>query len=80
MGFGASFDLVRPRRRTRALFFTGKGGVGKTTVSCAVAYGLAHRGHRTLMVTTDPASHIGEVLGVPVSDKPRGRGGNSGRR
>lgn len=54
----------------RALFFTGKGGVGKTTVSCLAALHLAQQGRRVLLLTTDPASHIGQVLDVPVTDTP----------
>jgi len=59
-----------PGKGTRALFFTGKGGVGKTTVSCVVAVHLADRGFKTLIVTTDPAAHLGEVFGVPVGSEP----------
>jgi len=59
-----------PGKGTRALFFTGKGGVGKTTVSCVVAVHLADRGYKTLIVTTDPAAHLGEVFGVPVGSEP----------
>jgi arsenite-transporting ATPase len=55
---------------TKALFFTGKGGVGKTTISCIAALYLANRGVRTLLVTTDPAAHIGEVLGAKVGSEP----------
>lgn len=56
-------DLIDPTPgKTKAVFFTGKGGVGKTTVSTAVAYGLGQRGYKTLLLTTDPASHIGQVL------------------
>ena len=49
-------------RATRFLFFTGKGGVGKTSMSCAVAVGLAGRGKRVLLISTDPASNLHEVL------------------
>jgi arsenite-transporting ATPase len=55
---------------TRAIFFTGKGGVGKTTVSCLAALHLAGQGFNTLLVTTDPAAHIGEVLDVEVGHEP----------
>jgi len=61
-------ELMRPNGQTKALFFTGKGGVGKTTVSCAAAYQLASEGYKTLLLTTDPASHIGEVLSQHVGD------------
>ncbi|HEX7478746.1 MAG TPA: arsenical pump-driving ATPase [Polyangiales bacterium] len=46
----------------RNLFFTGKGGVGKTSVACASALLLAERGRRVLLVSTDPASNLDEVL------------------
>ncbi len=54
---------------TKALFFTGKGGVGKTTISCVVAVRLAQKGFKTLIVTTDPAAHLGEVFGVRVGSE-----------
>jgi|GEM_PF-2714112 len=47
----------------RFLFFTGKGGVGKTSLSCAVAVSLADRGKKTLLVSTDPASNLDQLLG-----------------
>jgi len=62
--------LPVPGKGTRALFFTGKGGVGKTTVSCVVAVHLADRGYKTLIVTTDPAAHLGEVFGFRVGSEP----------
>ncbi len=49
---------------TRYVFFTGKGGVGKTSNACAMAVGLADRGRRVLLVSTDPASNLDEVLGM----------------
>ncbi|HCL66561.1 MAG TPA: arsenical pump-driving ATPase [Rhizobium sp.] len=55
---------------TRFLFFTGKGGVGKTSLSCASAIALADRGLRILLVSTDPASNLDEMLGVALSDIP----------
>lgn len=51
---------------TRYLFFTGKGGVSKTSTSCAIAVALADRGRRVLLVSTDPASNLDEVLGATV--------------
>ncbi len=54
---------------TRAVFLTGKGGVGKTSVACAIASRLAERGRRVLIVSTDPASNLDEVLGVPLSER-----------
>ena len=50
----------------RFVFFTGKGGVGKTSVACAAALHLARRGKRVLLVSTDPASNVGQVLGVTI--------------
>ena len=55
---------------TRYLFFTGKGGVGKTSLSCATALRLAESGRRVLLVSTDPASNLDEVLGVSLSNTP----------
>ena len=57
-----------PPRRT--LFFAGKGGVGKTVASCLTAVWLAQQGHKTLLLTTDPAAHLGDVLGLPVGSTP----------
>ncbi len=56
--------------KTKSLFFTGKGGVGKTTISCIAALFNARKGFKTLLVTTDPAAHIGEVLNVKVGSEP----------
>jgi arsenite-transporting ATPase len=58
------------RTAPRFLFFTGKGGVGKTTLSCAAAVALADSGRHVLLISTDPASNLSEVLGVPLSSKP----------
>jgi arsenite-transporting ATPase len=75
----APIDLARPEEimsrilpngHRRTLFFAGKGGVGKTIASCVTAIWLAQRGQRTLLLTTDPAAHLGEVLGEPVGDDP----------
>ncbi len=55
---------------TRFLFFTGKGGVGKTSLSCATALKLASAGKRVLLVSTDPASNLDEVLEVTLSNHP----------
>ena len=52
----------------RFVFFTGKGGVGKTSVACATAIRLAHNGKRVLLVSTDPASNVGQVLGVVIGN------------
>lgn len=53
---------------TPFLFFTGKGGVGKTTMASTVAVCLADAGQRVLLVSTDPASNLGDVFGVVVGD------------
>ncbi len=50
----------------RFLFFTGKGGVGKTSIACATALQLASSGKRVLLVSTDPASNVGQVFGIRI--------------
>ncbi|MCX7256061.1 MAG: arsenical pump-driving ATPase [Polaromonas sp.] len=55
---------------TRFLFFTGKGGVGKTSLSTASAIALADAGQRVLLVSTDAASNLDEMLGVPLRNQP----------
>ena len=62
--------MVIPRPLTRNLFFTGKGGVGKTSVASATAVGLADEGRRVLLVSTDPASNLDEVFGVELASVP----------
>jgi arsenite/tail-anchored protein-transporting ATPase len=57
-------------RAPRNLFFTGKGGVGKTSVACATAVALADRGRRVLLVSTDPASNLDEVLETRLGSTP----------
>jgi arsenite-transporting ATPase len=54
----------------RYLFFTGKGGVGKTSVSAATAVSLADRGKQVLLVSTDAASNLDEILGVELRNTP----------
>ncbi|OMQ22967.1 arsenical pump-driving ATPase [Serratia oryzae] len=51
------------------LFFTGKGGVGKTSISCASAITLADAGKRVLLVSTDPASNVGQVFNQPIGNQ-----------
>jgi arsenite-transporting ATPase len=63
---------------TRVLFFTGKGGVGKTSLACATAIALADQGRRVLLVSTDPASNLDEVLGVRLGSQPTPVPGVSG--
>lgn len=55
---------------TRFLFFTGKGGVGKTSLSCATALKLVDAGKRVLLVSTDPASNLDEVLETKLTNQP----------
>lgn len=55
---------------TRFLFFTGKGGVGKTSISCATALKLVDAGKRVLLVSTDPASNLDEVLETKLTNAP----------
>ena len=57
---------------TRFLFFTGEGGVGKTSLACAAAIALADGGRRVLLVSTDPASNLDEVLGVRLTSSATG--------
>jgi len=59
-----------PATATRFLFFTGKGGVGKTSLSCATALKLAEAGKRVLLVSTDPASNLDEVLEAHLTNSP----------
>lgn len=59
--------LTKPNRH---LFFTGKGGVGKTSISCATAIALADKGLKVLLVSTDPASNLDEMLGVALRSDP----------
>ncbi|MGE5454322.1 MAG: TRC40/GET3/ArsA family transport-energizing ATPase, partial [Methylocystaceae bacterium] len=70
------FDLDKINL-TKYLFFTGKGGVGKTSISCAVAVNLADNGKRVLLISTDPASNLQDVFnteldgkGVPIDGVP----------
>lgn len=71
--FASSLDLVRarvqPNGHRRTIFFAGKGGVGKTVASCITAVWLARQGDKTLLLTTDPAAHLGDVLDTPVGDE-----------
>ena len=55
---------------TKVLFFTGKGGVGKTSLACATAIALADCGQHVLLVSTDSASNLNEVLGVELGPSP----------
>src|SRR5437763_4756221 len=56
--------------RTRTILYTGKGGVGKTSVAACTARACADRGLRTLVISTDPAHSLSESLGVEVGEDP----------
>ena len=62
--------MALPDASTRYLFFTGKGGVGKTSLSCATGLALAEAGKRVLIVSTDPASNLDEVLETTLGSRP----------
>ena len=70
--------MALPNIKTRYLFFTGKGGVGKTSLSCATGLALAEGGKKVLIVSTDPASNLDEVLGVGLSQTPTAIPGAAG--
>ena len=57
------------KQAPRFLFFTGKGGVGKTSIACATAIRLADSGRRVLLVSTDPASNVGQVFGIAIGNR-----------
>ncbi|MEF8976589.1 MAG: TRC40/GET3/ArsA family transport-energizing ATPase, partial [Halapricum sp.] len=66
----AVMEQLRPEDGTRYLFFTGKGGVGKSTIAATAATALAGEGQETLIVTTDPAAHLKDVFGTAVGHEP----------
>jgi len=57
-------------KETPFLFFTGKGGVGKTSTACATAVNLTDQGKKVLLVSTDPASNLQDVFGMEFSNQP----------
>ena len=67
-GTPSSLEILS--KPTRHLFFTGKGGVGKTSLACATALNLSDQGKSVLIVSTDPASNLDEMLGVPLGSAP----------
>jgi arsenite-transporting ATPase len=56
---------------TKYVFYTGKGGVGKTSLACATAVALADSDRKVLLVSTDPASNLDDVLGMKVTNSPQ---------
>merc|ERR1712193_533986 len=63
-------SLIYPQNgRRKNIFFSGKGGVGKTSLACITAVKTSLSGYKTLLMTTDPAAHIGNVLEKQVSDE-----------
>jgi len=63
-----AFDLAKIKL-TKYLFFTGKGGVGKTSTACAVAVNLTDQGNQVLLISTDPASNLQDVFGTELNGK-----------
>ncbi|MCX6116864.1 MAG: arsenical pump-driving ATPase [Proteobacteria bacterium] len=57
--------------KTKYLFFTGKGGVGKTSIASGTAVTLAAAGKRVLLISTDPASNLDETLGIKLTNHPK---------
>lgn len=58
------------KKAPKFLFFTGKGGVGKTSMACSTAVGLAEQGKKILLISTDPASNLDEVLETKLASVP----------
>jgi len=63
-----AFDLSKIKL-TKYLFFTGKGGVGKTSLACAVSVNLADSGNKVLLISTDPASNLQDVFATELDGK-----------
>ncbi|ASK61377.1 arsenical pump-driving ATPase [Virgibacillus phasianinus] len=66
------YESFNPKQvvQTPFLFFTGKGGVGKTSVACATAVSLADQGKKVLLVSTDPASNLQDVFKIELTSDP----------
>ena len=63
------YDIIPRPGETRFIFFSGKGGVGKSTMSCATAVWLARQGYKTLLVTTDPAPNLSDIFGQAIGHR-----------
>lgn len=64
------FELLKPVSGQRYIFFTGKGGVGKSTIASVTSLYMADHGFKTLIVTTDPASHLQDIFGQEINHVP----------
>ncbi len=62
--------LIPQNNKRRTIFFAGKGGVGKTSVAAATGLWIAEQGYKTLLLTTDPASHLSQIFEQDVNDQP----------
>lgn len=65
-----NLNLITSLNETRYIFFTGKGGVGKSTIACATSVYLSDKGYKTLIITTDPASHLYDIFNQKVEHEP----------
>lgn len=70
ISIGSRKLLLELARKRKILFFGGKGGVGKTTVSSAVALARADEGAKVLLVSTDPAHNLGHLFDRTIGPKP----------
>ncbi len=61
--------IIPTEEKPKLVFFAGKGGVGKTSMSCITSVYLAMKGYKTLLLTTDPASHLADVFEQPVEEQ-----------
>ena len=64
-------EIFNPQniKLTKYLFYTGKGGVGKTSIACATAVILADSGKKVLLISTDPASNLQDVFNTELDNK-----------